>query len=213
MRAHDRRLGDHGVEFLVERLETSEDRRLQGGRHRGGLDGVEVPHPVRGLEQALVDEPLERFLHEQRDPFAGFVEPLEEGGGRGVALQDLGHHLGDGDEGKRAETYPQEVLGLAQEREEPGEGERTPLLPGQGLGLGGSVDDHLPVVPIQEAVEHLQARLVHEVEVVEKEQQRGVLRKQAQEVSHSVEEDAAPLLRSQARPRPIGRAQGGDERP
>ena len=130
-----------------------------------------------------------------------------------MALQNLGHHLGDGGEGKRAEAHSQEILGLAQEREEPGEGERTPLLPGQGLGLGGGVDDHLPFLLIQQAVEDLEARLVHELEIVEEEQEGSLLGEPAQEIFHSVEEDAAPLLRSQARPRPIGRAQGGDERP
>ncbi len=113
-RAHDRRLGDHGVEFLVERFQPSQHRRLQGGRHRRGLDSIQVPHPVRGPEQALGDQSLERFLDEQGNSLAGFVQPLEEGGGRGVTLQDVGHHLGNVGEGKRAESHPLEVLGLAQ---------------------------------------------------------------------------------------------------
>ncbi len=51
------------------------------------------------------------------------------------------------------------------------------------------------------------------MEIVEEEQQRGVLRKQAQEIFHPVEEGAPPLLRSQALPRFTGGRQRRDERP
>jgi len=204
--ADDGGLGDHLVQLLVERVQPAADDLLER-RGQCGLHGLEVPRPVDRPERPLVDQRLQRLLDEERDAAARLREALHELRGRRVPLQDLRHHAADLRGRQHGEAHALEARCLAQEGGEAGERQRRVLLPLERLGLHGRVDEHAAVGALEQAAEHLEARLVHVLEVVEEEHQRAVAGEEAEEIRHAVEEQAAALLRGARLPPAAGRGQ------